>query len=71
MFSIFLECHRQNLTVNNGHLVEATYINIIDHYNPSVWIIDLVTHTTYLVCVNFIHKWRNLQFKVDYERQIF
>ena len=27
---------------------------IIDHYNPSVGIIDLVSHTTYVVCVNFI-----------------
>ena len=32
-----------------------TYIHtyIIGHYNPSVRIIDLVTHTTYVVCVNF------------------
>ena len=44
---------------------------IFGHYNPSVRIIDLVFHTTYVVCVNFIHKWRNLQFKVDSERQIF
>ena len=43
---------------------------IISHYNPSVRIIDLVSHTTYVVCVNFIHKWRDLQFKVDSERQI-
>ena len=49
-----------------------TYITyIIGHYNPSVRIIDLVSHTTYVVCVNFIHKWRDLQFKVDSERQIF
>ena len=41
------------------------------HYNPSVRIIALVSHITYVVCVNFIHKWRNLQFKVDPERQIF
>ena len=33
--------------------------------------IDLVSHTTYVVCVNFIHKWRNLQLKVDSEQQIF
>ena len=33
--------------------------------------IDLVSHTTYVVCVNFIHKWRDLQFKVDSEWQIF
>ena len=45
--------------------------NIIGHYNPSVNIIDLVSHTTYVMCVNFIHKWRYLQFKVDSERQIF
>ena len=30
---------------------------IIDHYNPSVRITDLVSHTTYVVCVNFVHKW--------------
>ena len=44
---------------------------IIGHYNPSVRIIDLVSHTTYVVCVNFIHKLRDLQFKVDFERQVF
>ena len=44
---------------------------IIGHYNPSVRIIDLVSHITYVACVNFfIYKWRNLQFKVDSERQI-
>ena len=41
---------------------------IIGHYNPSVRIIDLVSYTTYVVCVNFRHKW---QFKADSERQIF
>ena len=46
-----------------------TYIT--GHYNPSVSISDLVSHTTYVVCVNFIHKWRDLQFKVDTKRQIF
>ena len=45
--------------------------NIIGHYNPSSRIIDRVSHTTYVVGVNFIHKWRDLQFKVDSERQIF
>ena len=47
------------------------YTYIIGHYNPSVRVIDLVSHTTYVVCVNFIHKWRDLPFKVDSERQIF
>ena len=50
-------------------LFSVTYI--IGHYNPSVRIIDLVSHTTYVVSVNFIHKWRDLQFKVDSERQMF
>ena len=31
--------------------VDHTYI--IDHYNPSVRIINLVSHTTYVVCVIF------------------
>ena len=44
---------------------------IIGHYSPSVRIIDLVTYTTYFVRVNFKHKWWDLQFKVDSERQIF
>ena len=44
---------------------------VIGHYNPSVRIIDLVSHATYVVYVNFRHKWRDLQFKVDSERQIF
>ena len=56
------------LSVNNGKYIH-TYI--IGHYNPSVRITGLVSHTTYVVCVNFIHKWRDLQFKVDSERHIF
>ena len=43
---------------------------IIGHYNPSVRIIDIVSHSTYVVCVHFIYKWRDLQFKVNSERQI-
>ena len=31
----------------------------------------MASHTTYLVFVNFIHKWRELQLKVDSERRIF
>ena len=42
-----------------------TYTYIIGHYNSSVRIIDLVSHTTY------VHKWRDLQFKIDSERQLF
>ena len=49
--------------------VHITYI--IGHYNPSVRIIDLVSYTTYVVCVNFIHKWRDAQSIVYSEQQIF
>ena len=48
--------------------VTVTYI--IDHHNHSERIVDLVYHTTYVVRVTFIHKWRDLQFKVDSELQI-
>ena len=43
---------------------------LIGHYNHSVRIIDLVSHTTYVVCIDCIHKWRDLQFKVGSEQQI-
>ena len=33
---------------------------IIGHFNTSVRIIDLVSHITYVVCVNFVHKWRDI-----------
>ena len=52
-------------------LCSDIHIYIIGHYNPSVRLIELVSHTTCVVCFNFIHKWRDLQFKVDFERQIF
>ena len=31
----------------------------------------LSSHTTYVVCINFVHERRHLQFTVDSERQIF
>ena len=45
--------------------------NMFIHYIHSIRINDLVSHTTYVVCINFIHKWRDLQFKIDSKRQIF
>ena len=59
------------LALGFSHLMVASIIYSIGHYNPSVRIIDLASHTTYVVCANFIHKWRDLQFKVNSERQIF
>ena len=64
--------HHATLTIASCPFLSEIFIlklqlhtYIIDHYYPSVRIIDPVSHTTYVVCVNFIHKWRNLQFKVD------
>ena len=57
-FSLNLKRYQSKL-LNNCF---CTYI--IGHYN-------LASHTTYIVYVNFIHEWRDLQFKVDSERQIF
>ena len=65
----FCENTKTELQNIAGKYYIHTYI--IGHYNPSVRIIDLVSHTTYVVCVNFIHKWRDLQFKVGSKRQIF
>ena len=31
---------------------------------------NLVAHTTYVMCLHFRHEWRDLQLKVDFERQI-
>ena len=59
----------ENKIVYGHYEIQHTYI--IGHYNPSVRIIAPVSHATYFVCVNFIHKWRDLQYKVDSERQIF
>ena len=40
-------------------------------HNTSVRIMDLVYHTTYVACVNFLQERQDLQFKVDSARQIF
>ena len=60
------------LVVENFHMTkDPADIRTYMYVYPSIRIIDLVSHTTYVVCVNFIHKWRALQFKVDSERQIY
>ena len=51
---------------------------IIDHYNSLlfnnfsfIYYWPSFSHHLYVVCVNFIHKWRDLQFEVNFERHIF
>ena len=52
------------------HLCGITYIHNCST-QPFSQDYDLVSHTTYVACVNFVHEWRNPQFKVIPERQIF
>ena len=50
-----------------------TYIILSENnriFLSSVKIIEPVSHTIYIVCVNFMHRWRDLLFKVHSERQI-
>ena len=65
------------LTENNNYSWTAlvlecslTYIHkwSLQHFNQDF---DLASHTTYVVCINFRHEWRDLQFKVDSKWQIF
>ena len=61
-----LSCWNENKF--NHTLWVSAYLDIwihtytIGHHKFSIRIIDLVSHTTYVVCVNFIHKWLDLQF---------
>ena len=75
-------CHISRATIDLRHqTLDSRFINrniylhtyIIAHYNLSVRIIDLISHTTYVVCVNCIRQWwdRDLLFKGDSERQSF
>ena len=60
----------RNIFCLNFFFIFKLHTYIIGHYNPSVRIIELVSHTTYVVCVNFTHNWQDLQSKVDSKRQI-
>ena len=40
----------------------------LEHFSQDY---DLASDITYGVCVNFIHEWRDLQFKVDFNREVF
>ena len=51
-------------------LLKLIFVNSL--YNPSVSITTYIAqHITYFMRVNFKYDWRNLQFKIDFDRQIF
>ena len=66
LFSTFFFSARLSLVVDTGylahyyssdwrsyHLVILSDTHIIGHYNPSFRIIDVVSHTIYIMCINF------------------
>ena len=55
------------INVTGGTEVRVHSIKLLNNW-PHSQDYDLVSHTTYVVCVHFIHEWRDLQFKVDSER---
>ena len=55
----------------NDQRFHIAHTYIIGHCNLSVRIMGLVSNNTYVVCINFIHEWRNLQFKINSGREIF
>ena len=58
-------------SLKDRQIVFYIVMYLIGHHNRSIRIIDLVSHITYVVCVNFIDKCQDLQFKINSERQIF
>ena len=60
--TLFFYTFKQLRTWNECHLLRNIYVYIhtylMGHYNPSVGIINLASHTTYLLSINFIHNRR-------------
>ena len=57
-----------------NHSLSVSYRTHLDTYIINTTFgqnYDSVSNTTNVMCVNFIYEWRDLQFKVDSERQIF
>ena len=63
-------CSRSYST-NRGDSCSFNKIHIHTYINGLIQNYDLAFHTTYSVCVNFIHEWQDLQFNIDSERQIY
>ena len=80
-FNIFL-CYFVTIGMNvNECILRISYLNrlrlhatCIHNYitlQPFSQDCNLASRNTYVLCVNFIHEWQDLQFKVDAEGQIF
>ena len=66
--------NKQDFSINTstkrfGCRKRKIHTRITSHYNPSDRVIDLVC--TYVVHINLICEWRDLQFNLDFRRQIF
>ena len=58
---------------NSTHILLGYYAEYIHNWPLQLFSQNycLASHTTHVVCVDFIREWRNLQFNVDSERQIY
>ena len=69
---ITVEGQFQIVSIKVERIIVCMMTYIIGHYSPSVqgyW--QRFLHHYYDVGINFIHKWRDLLYKIDTERQIF
>ena len=55
-------------THHSSTLYSFLHTYVIGHCNRSIMIIYFVSHITYVECVNFVHEWRDQQFKVGTKR---
>ena len=60
-------CHQRSVALDIVIMEDNRFSGLL----TSVRIINLVSKTTYVMCVNFIHKRQDLQFQFDSEPQIF
>ena len=54
------------LSINIGSLNKLwSYIHALESLGQDC---DITSHIIYIACVNFIHGWRNIQFKADFKQ---
>ena len=62
-FDLELNSETKNESLQISQYLLSTDIHTIWSLQPFSQDYELASHTTYVVCINFIHKWRDLQFK--------
>ena len=74
-FSFFITFFVSPVNLEHVMLLTSGFSTRICNYDRSLQPFSqdygLACHTTHVMCVNFMREWRNLQFNVHSERQIF